>query len=115
MNTNNISRELIGASAIPLILAVLKEGDSYGYEIIQNIYKLSGEKIKWKDGSLYPVLKKLEGQGLIESYWNTEGVRARRYFRLLPAGDTQLSEEFSNWNLVNTMINTLCKPQTGSI
>lgn len=115
MDTNNVSRELIGASAIPLILAILKEGDSYGYEIIQKIYKLSGEKIKWKDGSLYPVLKKLEGQSLIESYWNTEGVRARRYFRILPAGATELQKEFSNWDLINTMMNTLCKPQLGSI
>ena len=115
MNSNNISRELIGASAIPLILAVLKEGESYGYEIIQKIYKLSGEKIKWKDGSLYPVLKKLENQGLIESYWNTEGVRPRRYFRILATGETQLKQEFLNWDLVNTMMNTLCKPQLDSI
>jgi len=115
MNSNNISRELIGASAMPLILAVLKEGDSYGYEIIQKIYQLSDEKIKWKDGSLYPVLKKLENQGLIESYWNTEGVRARRYFKLLPQGETQLQKEFSNWNLVNTMMSKLCTPRLDSI
>ncbi len=115
MDSNNISRELIGASAIPLILAVLKEGDSYGYEIIQKIYDLSGEKIKWKDGSLYPVLKKLENQNLIESYWNTEGPRARRYFRLLPDGDTQLKTEFMNWSLVNKMMNTLCQPLLDSI
>lgn len=115
MDSNNISRELIGASAIPLILAVLKDGDSYGYEIIQKIYKLSDEKIKWKDGSLYPVLKKLENQGFIESYWNTEGPRPRRYFRILKEGEMQLKSEFSNWNLINKMMNALCQPLLGSI
>ncbi|MDX8341780.1 PadR family transcriptional regulator [Draconibacterium sp. IB214405] len=115
MKVNNISRELIGASAIPLILAILKEGDSYGYEIIQKVYELSNEKIKWKDGSLYPVLKKLEQQGYIRSYWNTSGTRARRYFSLLQVGEKELEKEFHNWQLIHTMLIQLCKPQPNSI
>ena len=66
-------------------------------------------------GSISSGVRMLESQQLIESYWNTEGVRARRYFRLLPEGDTQLAKEFSNWDLVNTMMNILCKPQQNSI
>ena len=67
---------------------------------------LSDQKMKWKDGSLYPVLKKLENQGMIESYWNTEGARPRRYFRILQTGEAHLKQEFLNWDLVNTMMNT---------
>jgi len=52
----SISKELIGASATPIILSVLYNGDNYGYEIVQKVKELSGGEIKWKEASIYPVL-----------------------------------------------------------
>jgi len=53
----SISKELIGASATPLILSILKSGDSYGYEIVQMVKEQTGGKVGWKEASIYPVLK----------------------------------------------------------
>jgi len=57
-----VSKDLVAASAKPLILSLLTEGDSYGYKIIQRVKELSGGKMNWKDGMLYPVLHRLEDQ-----------------------------------------------------
>src|ERR1017187_6016900 len=48
-----IEKELIAASTEPLILSLLSKGESYGYELIQEVKRLSGEKINWTDGMLY--------------------------------------------------------------
>ena len=54
-NTAMIEKELVAASTEPLILSLLAKGESYGYELIQEIKRLSGEEIRWTDGMLYPV------------------------------------------------------------
>ena len=61
-----LSKELVAASATPMILSVLGRGESYGYAIIQEIRDLSDRQIEWTDGMLYPVLHRLERQGLVE-------------------------------------------------
>jgi DNA-binding PadR family transcriptional regulator len=55
-----IAKDLVAASAVPLILSLLEEGESYGYAIIQRVRALSGGDIEWTDGMLYPVLHRLE-------------------------------------------------------
>ena len=83
----DIPKDLVAASTTPLVLAVLKKGDSYGYEIIQRIRELSDGELEWKEGMLYPLLHRLADQGLIEAYQGTSpSGRARRYYRLLPPG-----------------------------
>lgn len=56
----NVSKDLIAASATPLILAILKENDSYGYAIIKRVKKMSENQLIWTEGMLYPVLHRLE-------------------------------------------------------
>ena len=62
-----ISKDLIAASSRPLILSLLSKKESYGYEIIKNIQELSQNQITWKDGTLYPVLKKLCEKGIFQN------------------------------------------------
>lgn len=101
----SISKELIGAAAIPLILAVLKRGDSYGYEIVQEVKELTGEKITWKEASIYPVLKKMEKNGMIKSYWKVnENSRPRKYYTLLTEGKKQLRINLEEWNLIHSTL-----------
>ncbi len=64
-----LSKDLIAASATPLILSILSHGDSYGYHTIQKVRDLSDGEMQWADGMLYPILHRLEKQKLIESYW----------------------------------------------
>lgn len=102
--TGKVSKELVGASAAKIILSILVQGDNYGYEILQRVKSLSGGKIKWNEGSIYPVLKKMEATGLIKSYWRVEdNERPRKYYTLLEAGRTELQVRKDEWNMVNDM------------
>ncbi|MBP7510058.1 MAG: helix-turn-helix transcriptional regulator [Prolixibacteraceae bacterium] len=105
-----ISKELVGASAIPIILSILDKGETYGYEIMQNVKDLSGSQIEWKEGSLYPVLHKLEKNGLIKSLWKmAENGRHRKYYAINKKGRKALQDEIENWTLVQKMLGELWK------
>ena len=66
----DMSKDLVAASATPLVLAILAEGDSYGYAIIKRVAELSGGHLRWTDGMLYPVLHRLERQGHVAAKWS---------------------------------------------
>jgi PadR family transcriptional regulator, regulatory protein PadR len=98
----SINKDLVAASSTPLVLAILAEGDSYGYAILQRVRELSGGDLEWTDGMLYPVLHRLEKAGLIESRWETaETGRKRKYYRVTGAGREQLAEERRQWRTVD--------------
>jgi PadR family transcriptional regulator PadR len=100
-----LSKLLAGASARPILLSVLAEGESYGYEIIQRIQDLSGGTLVWNDGTLYPVLHRLEDEGLVTAAWrlSDEG-RRRKYYRLAEAGHAALAEEKRQWLRVDHIL-----------
>jgi len=99
---NDISKELVGASSIPLILTILEDGENYGYQIIQRVKEMSGGQIEWKDGTLYPILHKLEKKELIVSFWKAaENGRKRKYYKLKEQGKSALATEKHNWLEMN--------------
>jgi len=99
------SKDLNAASATPLILSILKRGDSYGYEIISTVGALSQDRMQWADGMLYPILHRLEKKGWIKSYWGkSETGRRRKYYRLRKTGERALAEHLLNWNTVQEML-----------
>ncbi len=105
-----ISKELVGASAIPIILSILDERDSYGYEIMQKVKVLSNKRIEWKEGSLYPVLHKLGKNGHIKSLWKmADNGRHRKYYSINKKGRKALQDEIDNWKLVHNMLTELWK------
>ncbi|MEM6718158.1 MAG: PadR family transcriptional regulator [Bacteroidota bacterium] len=105
---DKLSKELVGASSIPIILSVLSEQESYGYEIIQKVKELSDGQITYADGTLYPVLHKLEKKKLIESYWKvSESGRKRKYYSISDTGKTVLDTKKQNWILMNQIITKL--------
>ena len=109
-----LEKELVAASSIPLVLSILKEGESYGYAIIQRVRDLSDGKIEWTDGMLYPVLHWLEDQDLVTSRWaEAETGRKRKYYALNSQGRKALKLQRDQWNLVNSVLNQLWKPQHG--
>ena len=74
-----LSKELVAASTVPLVLSVLSKGESYGYALIQRVRELSDGRIEWTEGMLYPVLHWMERENLIESEWRkADGERKRR-------------------------------------
>jgi len=96
----DISKDLVAASATPLILTILLRGDSYGYAIIQRVRELSGGKLEWTDGMLYPILKRLEEQRYIESTWRETEGRRRKYYSLLEEGRRALANQRAQWKAV---------------
>jgi PadR family transcriptional regulator, regulatory protein PadR len=106
-----MGRELIAASATPLLLAILSRGPSYGYAIIKQVRELSGGDLEWSEGMLYPVLHRLEEQGVIESYQDRGDTgRMRRYYRLLPAGRHALTAERKQWEIVTRAVARAMEP-----
>lgn len=98
----DVSKDLVAASATPLVLAILAEGDSYGYAIIKRVGELSGGQLQWTDGMLYPVLHRLERQGLVAAKWAAaENGRRRKYYRLTKEGRNQLDAQRKQWQVVD--------------
>ena len=98
----DLGKDLVAASATPLVLAILAEGDSYGYAIIKRVTELSGGHLQWTDGMLYPVLHRLERQGLVAARWSEAASgRQRKYYRITKDGRTQLAAQRQQWQAVD--------------
>ena len=104
----DINKDLVAASATPLVLAILAEGDSYGYAILKRVNELSGGNLQWTDGMLYPVLHRLERQGHIRGKWDTsESGRKRKYYHLTAQGKAQLMEQRQQWQTVDSALRNI--------
>lgn len=97
----DIGKDLVAASATPLVLAILSEGESYGYAIIKRVEELSGGELQWTDGMLYPVLHRLERNALVKAKWGeSEQGRRRKYYRLTDEGSEELANQRRQWLIV---------------
>jgi DNA-binding PadR family transcriptional regulator len=84
------------------VLAILSEGESYGYAIIKRVDELSSGEMRWTDGMLYPVLHRLERNGLVKASWGrAESGRRRKYYQLTDQGAEELANQQRQWQLVN--------------
>ncbi len=111
-----INKDLVAASSTPIVLAILAEGDSYGYAILKRVRELSGGRIEWTDGMLYPVLHRLERLGHVEARWEVaESGRRRKYYRITPAGRAHLAEEWKQWEAVDATLRGIWRALSVSI
>ena len=94
----HIDKDLVAASATPLVLAILAEGESYGYALLKRVRELSGGELEWTDGMLYPLLHRLRRLGYVTTEWRTppEG-RRRAYYALTDGGRAALAEQQRQW------------------
>ena len=101
----NVNKDLVAASATHLVLAILTEGDSYGYAILRRVAELSGGHLQWTDGMLYPVLHRLERLGHIKAKWGaSESGRRRKYYRLTKQGRAELAAHRQQWRMVDATL-----------
>lgn len=101
-----VDKGLIGGSVVLLILSLLESSDKYGYEMIKELELRSDKTFQFKEGSLYPVLHKLENKGFIKSYLKTyENGRDRKYYQITQNGIKQLAEEKSQWAVFSRSVN----------
>ncbi len=106
-----ISKTLVAASTKPVILSILARGEMYGYQIIQHVTDLSGGTLEWSEGMLYPVLHRMEKDGLIRSKWQIlVNGRKRKYYHLTKQGQEELEKDREEWMRVNSLLTRLWKP-----
>ena len=110
----HIDKDLVAASATPLVLAILAEGESYGYAILKRVRELSGGELEWTDGMLYPLLHRLERLGHVESTWGASPTgRPRKHYRLSPAGVAAFREQRKQWDVVSRALQKVWTDRPG--
>ena len=104
----HIDKDLMAASATPLVLAILAEGESYGYAILKRVRALSGGELEWTDGMLYPLLHRLKRLGYVTTEWRSppEG-RKRQYYTLTDGGRAALEEHRRQWATVARTLDSI--------
>ena len=103
-----LSKDLVAASATPMVLAVLAGGHDYGYSILKRITDASGGEIEWSEGLLYPLLHRLERQELVTATWGEgQGGRKRKYYAITTSGRHELEGLSAQWRVVTTTFDAL--------
>lgn len=101
----NIDRELLKGSTNLLVLSVLKNENMYGYQMIKRIKEESENVFEFQEGTLYPILHKLEEKGLISSYWDETSGKKRKYYAITEEGKKHLESKKEEWKLFTTKVN----------
>ncbi|GEN46042.1 PadR family transcriptional regulator [Alkalibacillus haloalkaliphilus] len=107
---SNISTDLIRGHTSTIILNILRQGDSYGYEIYKKIIELSDQQYELKEATLYTAFRRLQSDGLIEAYWGdeTQGGR-RKYYRITDEGLVRYEESRKEWEFAKEVLEQLIK------
>jgi DNA-binding PadR family transcriptional regulator len=82
-----------------LVLAILRDEPAHGYAVIEELKRRSAGTFALPEGTVYPVLHRLEAEGLLESTWSTVGGRRRRVYRLNRRGRAALGERETEWRM----------------
>jgi PadR family transcriptional regulator, regulatory protein PadR len=102
----HIDKDLVAASATPLVLAILAEGESYGYAILKRVRALSAGELEWTDGMLYPLLHRLQRLGYVTTEWRTSPeARRRKYYRVTDEGRAALADQQRQWVTITRALN----------
>ncbi|NSL53106.1 PadR family transcriptional regulator [Calidifontibacillus erzurumensis] len=109
MNTS-ISTDLIRGHTDTILLNILRQGESYGYEIYKKIIELSNNKYELKEATLYTAFRRLEKEGYIISFWGdeTQGGR-RKYYRITEAGMERYEQNKKDWEFAKEILDQLIK------
>jgi DNA-binding PadR family transcriptional regulator len=103
--------ELVGSTVEMLVLKLLSERAMYGYEIIQVVNERTAGAFNWKEGTLYPLLHRLEGKGFLLTEWQLgESGKKRKYYTVSAKGLTHATEKVAEWRTFNHSVNSvLCE------
>ena len=108
MNRNEFARNLAAGTYDLIVLDVLRDGPSYGYGIVKRIFEQSKHTIRWHQGTLYPVLHRLEKRGLLASKWvGKKTGRQRRYYQLTARGQRLWRDQRNHWRAFSRGVNAL--------
>lgn len=107
-------RELLKGSTETLLLSLLKNEPMYGYQIIKELEKRSRGYFRFKEGTLYPALHRLEASGLIRGRWERlPNGQERRYYHLTEKGLNLLEEKIAEWQGFSAAMSLVTQPTIG--
>jgi PadR family transcriptional regulator PadR len=108
--------DLVKGSSGSLLLSLLQRQPMYGYQIVKELETRSQGYFKFKEGTLYPALHRLERAGLIAGRWQMlANGRQRRYYTITAKGETQLSQEKLQWQDFLTAIKLILQPEPSKL
>lgn len=103
-----VNKELLKGSTTTLVLSLLNSRPMYGYEIIKVIEMKSNGIFSFKEGTLYPILHTLEGNAMIESYWDeSEGGRKRKYYKITDKGKLHMEDKKEEWSIFQKAVDEI--------
>ncbi len=103
-----IEKSLLSGSTPMLVLSLLRDGDKYGYEMVETLAKRSDDTFLLKEGTLYPLLHSLEQQKFVTSYTKeAPSGRERKYYRLTDSGRKQLEYKEQEWQMFSRAVNAV--------
>lgn len=103
-----LAADLLRGHTDTIVLAVLRAGDSYGFEIFKRIRDATGGRHEIKEATLYATYRRLMKDGLIEAYWGDESQGGRRkYYRITDAGRAVYGRNVSAWEVTRDLIDSL--------
>lgn len=105
-----IEKSLLSGSTTMLVLALLKDGDKYGYEMVTELAHRSDDTFELKEGTLYPLLHSLEKERLVRSYIKESGGRQRKYYALTDSGKERLEYKEREWKLFSEKVAAVLHP-----
>jgi PadR family transcriptional regulator, regulatory protein PadR len=100
-----MEKELVGASTGLLVMGILARGATYGYDILRQANAEADGLFEWREGTIYPILHKLEQQQLVRAKWKeSESGRRRKYYQLTATGRRALEKRAASWRQVNALV-----------
>jgi PadR family transcriptional regulator PadR len=106
--------ELMKGNVDSLLLCLIGQQPMYGYQIIKELKKRSQGYFKFKEGTLYPALHRLERTGLIQGQWQAlPSGQQRKYYRITDKGLASLVEKRSQWRDFLIAMNMIIQPTRG--
>lgn len=110
-----ISQELTKGTTAMLVLGVISRQELYGYRIIKEIERQSGQIFSLREGTLYPILHAMEQDGLLDCRWeHTESARKRKYYRITRKGQRELSRLRAEWKAYASMVEKIVDGESAS-
>lgn len=108
--TQRFGPDLLRGSLDLMVLSILSSGSTYGYELQQRLRDASRELVQVQAGTLYPLLHRLEADGLIRSKWDAGEGRKRKWYELTAAGRKRLVAQAREWDQYVACIQTVLAP-----
>ena len=107
----NFSQDLIRGSITPIVLAMLGDRPMYGYEIVKLVNARTNGRLEWKEGTLYPLLHRLESERLLTAQWrdSPDTAKPRKYYALTRKGKAELARRSDEWRQFSDAVNTILK------